>query len=248
MKKIEEGVVTLSASDGVQLSADIWNMTAVPTLLLLTAGAAERSVWRPVLGHLPNGLKSIWRVVAVDHRGHGESGRSETYRFAQFVADLQAWISALHASPLVIAGGSIGGALGMISAGEKSNVDGLVLLDVPTVPTLPQVLRERGRIAKAHGTDHPALRSVDPRFIASGFIEDVFSDIGRWENAARRIKNPTLLVVGHRSAVTAAHVQQYLEHIPHGELAALDTGHLVARGDPAGVAKLLTAFMTRHFS
>ncbi len=240
-------VMTIDSLDGIKLSADVWNATAVPTLLLLTAGAEVRAVWHPVVKSLPAEIKSIWRIVAADHRGHGESGRSESYRFAQFLDDLQSWIAEIRASPLVIAGGSIGGALGMVTAGERANIDGLVLLDVPTVPTFEGVSVERARIRRAHASEHAAVREIDPRFITSGFIEDIFTDIGRWRRAACQISVPTLLIAASKGVITENHLEQYRLHVPHGELAELETSHLVARDDPAGVAELLGEFLVRHF-
>lgn len=240
-------MMTISSSDGIELSADVWNSAARPTLLLLACGAELRTVWHPVVEKLSKEIVSLWRIVAVDHRGHGLSGRSEIYRFPQFFDDLQQWIAALKAGPLVIVGGSIGGALGMISAGEKRNIDGLVLLDVPTVPTLEKVLNERSRIEKARAMDHLSVRDVDPRFIASGFIEEIFTDLDRWRRAAGQVCIPTLLIAGSKGVITAEHIAQYRSHIPHGKLEELTTSHLVARDDPDGVAMLIDSFLATYF-
>src|SRR5262249_61263789 len=100
-----------------------------------------------------------------DHRGHGGSGRSETYEFEQLYRDLGQWIVALDANPLVVAGGSIGGALGMVAAGEGAAIDGLVLLDVPVAPVLKRVLVERERIESAAKIGRKRESTLDERYI-----------------------------------------------------------------------------------
>src|SRR5712671_67784 len=146
--------LTTRSTDGTELVADVWNSSASATLLLLPAGAETRLVWRRVVDELAEPLRAKWRVVAADHRGHGDSGRSATYRFDQFCVDFHQWMTALAAEPLVVAGGSIGGALGMVMAGEGAAIDGLILLDVPTVPLMERVLVERSRIQNAHAAAH----------------------------------------------------------------------------------------------
>src|SRR5262249_44383499 len=176
---------SIKASDGVELAADVWNQDAKATLFLLPAGAETRAVWRPVIDRLGAEVISNWRIVTADHRGHCGSGRSEAYEFEEFYRDIAKWIAELAASPLVVGGGSIGGALGMVAAGEGAAIDGLVLLDVPVAPVLECVLVERERIQSAAKIGHISMSSIDPRFIQSGFIEDVYRDIDRWSRAAR---------------------------------------------------------------
>jgi len=239
--------LSIKASDGVQLAADVWNEYAKATLFLLPAGAETRAVWRPVIDRLGAEVRSNWRIVAADHRGHGGSGRSETYQFEQFYCDLAMWIAELAADPLVVAGGSIGGALAMVAAGEGAAIDGLVLLDVPVAPVLERVLVERERIQSAAKIGHSSMNTIDQRFIGGGFIEDVYRDIDRWSRAARRLKIPTLLIAGGEGVIGPNQLQQYREHIPHGEFERLQTGHLVARDDPQHVADRLGSFLRTHW-
>src|SRR5215470_2334731 len=160
---------SVKASDSIELAADVWNQDAKATLLLLPAGAETREVWRRVIGCLGDEVRSNWRIVAADHRGHGGSGRSETYQVEQFYCDLAMWIAELAADPLVVAGGSIGGALAMVAAGEGAAIDGLVLLDVPVAPVLERVLVERERIQSAAKIGHSSMNTIDQRFIGGGF-------------------------------------------------------------------------------
>jgi pimeloyl-ACP methyl ester carboxylesterase len=238
---------SLAAWDGTKLIADVWNVNANATLLLLPAGAETRSVWHPVVDHFPTDLKNRWRFVAADHRGHGDSERSESYLFKDFRDDLLTWIGQLSARPLVVAGGSIGGALAMVAAGEGSAIDGLAMLDVPIVPALDRVMFERWRIQAAARTGHASMASIDPRYIGGGLIEDVYKDIDRWKRAACRLAIPTLLIAGDNGVVRTAELEQFRVNVPHGEIEHLQTGHLVARDDPKGVATVLDRFLNRHW-
>ena len=239
---------SLTARDGTKLIADVWNVNANSTLLLLPAGAETRTVWHPVVDHFPPDSKKRWRFVAADYRGHGDSGRSESYLFKDFADDLLTWIGHLPARPLVVAGGSIGGALAMVAAGEGAAIDGLAMLDVPIVPALDRVMSERRRIQTAARTGHASIASIDPRYIGgSGLIEDVYKDIDRWKRAACRLTIPTLLMAGDNGVVRTAELEQFRVCVPHGEIEHLETGHLVARDDPKGVATILDRFLNRHW-
>ena len=49
---------SLAARDGIKLIADVWNVNANSTLLLLPAGAERWPVWRPVVEHFPTASKN----------------------------------------------------------------------------------------------------------------------------------------------------------------------------------------------
>ena len=154
-------MLVIDSRDGVRLVADVINAGAVPTVLFLPCGAELRAVWQPVIAGLADDIKRDWRIVAADHRGHGDSGRSPSYRFAQFLEDLHCWIDELQGKPLLIVGGSIGGAMGMVAAGEGSNIDGLVLLDVPRYPRSSACSRSvRASAALATGRILPCVPSI----------------------------------------------------------------------------------------
>src|SRR5262249_59949984 len=121
-----------------------------------------------------------------------------------------------------------------VAAGEGAAINGLVLLDVPTAPARDRVLVERERIQSAAKSAHSSMSMIDSKFINGGLIEEVFQDIDRWRRAACRLKIPTLLIAGENGAIGPLQLQQYREHVPHGEIKHLKTSHLVARDDPLG--------------
>jgi pimeloyl-ACP methyl ester carboxylesterase len=91
------------------------------------------------------------------------------------------------------------------------------------------------------------MKTIDAKFIDGGLIENVFQDVDRWRRAACRLKIPTLLVAGANGAIGPLELQQFREHVPHGEIECLQTGHLVARDDPLGVGKILGRFLSQHW-
>jgi pimeloyl-ACP methyl ester carboxylesterase len=70
-----------------------------------------------------------YRVLAIDHRGHGRGLRPlERFRLADCAADAAAVLRQLDAAPALVAGYSMGGAIGQLLARDHPDVlDGLVL-------------------------------------------------------------------------------------------------------------------------
>ena len=90
-----------------------------PPLVLLHGVTRCRDDWRPVLP----ALGRDWRVIAADHRGHGDSGRAEGYLVADYVADAVRLVRDAIGEPVVILGHSLGA---MVAAGVAAAVPDLV--------------------------------------------------------------------------------------------------------------------------
>ena len=106
------------------------------------------------------------RVLAMDFRGRGQSGRAEdwaSYAPATYLADVQAVLAALAVERVVGIGTSLGGiVLMMLAAADPVRLAGLLLNDVgPTIePT--GLARIRGHVGRAssHPTWLHAARAV----------------------------------------------------------------------------------------
>ena len=231
-------------SGNVPILADVEGPLGGPTVLLLHAGGESRTVWLPITEAV---VAHGWRTISPDLRGHGESGRAAAYHLDDFVLDLERVIEELGDEPLVVVGGSIGGALGLILAGERRlSVAGLVLLDVATRPSADSALRERRKIVEAQSRGVEALRAVDGEFMRGSFLDDVVATFDRWSRAARQLRIPTLLILGTRSTVVgSSELQATKDDIPQIEVVAVPAGHLVARDCPSEVAAHLTRFLDR---
>ena len=101
---------------------------AGPTLLLLHGVTRCWRDWEPLLP----ALTREWRVIAVDHRGHGGSGRAESYLVTDYVADAVRFAREEVAAPVVILGHSLGAMVAAAVAAEVPEfVRGVALEDPP---------------------------------------------------------------------------------------------------------------------
>lgn len=99
-----------------------------PTLLLLHGVTRGWADWQSLL---PS-LAKRWRVVAIDQRGHGVSGRANSYFVTDYVADVVPFVRDEIASPLVIFGHSLGAMVAAAVASQlPEQVRGVVLEDPP---------------------------------------------------------------------------------------------------------------------
>ncbi len=77
-------------------------------------------------------LAPSWRLVGIDHRGHGRSERAERYLVVDYVADAVRVLRDVLRSPVVILGHSLGAMVAAaVAAALPEFVRGLVLADPP---------------------------------------------------------------------------------------------------------------------
>lgn len=84
-----------------------WGSDSAPPVVLLHGLTGCADHWQRVAEH----LAARYRVVALDQRGHGDSDRADAtaYRTDDFVADLDAFVDALHFERFILIGHSMGG-------------------------------------------------------------------------------------------------------------------------------------------
>lgn len=110
-----------------------------PTIVLLHGSNADLHTWQS----WADGLKSDYRVVRYDQRGHGLTGPAPDadYRTERFAEDIDALADALGLERFVLAGNSMGGAIAARYAMDNPpRLAGLVLVDAGGAP----VRREGG--------------------------------------------------------------------------------------------------------
>jgi 3-oxoadipate enol-lactonase len=98
-----------------------------PTVMLLHGWMATADLnW---LGAYDALSEAGYRVIAIDHRGHGRGLRqAEPFRLADCAADAAAVLRQLHAGPAVVVGYSMGGAIAQLVGRDHADVvTGLVL-------------------------------------------------------------------------------------------------------------------------
>ena len=130
MESIQPNRTTFASADGLPLAVDVYRSTGHPTLLFAHGFGQTRGAWRAAAASLAAGG---CRCVTFDSRGHGESGRAPDgdYHMQQFADDLLA-LAGAQAEPPILVGASMGGLLGLVTAGEQrpSPFRALVLVDI----------------------------------------------------------------------------------------------------------------------
>jgi 3-oxoadipate enol-lactonase len=215
-------------------------------------------MWRPQLA----ALTQRFRVVAIDHRGHGGSPvPAGPYRIADLAGDALALLDALGAERVAWCGLSMGGMVGMALASEHpERISRLVLCCTSAHFPDPTVWQERIAAVAAHGTA-PLADAVVARWFTPGWAAahpDVVaqaramvagtSDAGylaccqaieAWDHRSRlaAIQAPTLVIAGTQDPSTPVepHARTLVETIPGARLEVLQAAHLatVERADEA---------------
>jgi non-heme chloroperoxidase len=116
--------------DGVRLAADVGGREGAPPVVLLHGAGQMRHSWNSTARAL---IDAGYFVVALDARGHGDSGWAPggRYTMEDFTGDLRAVLDALVAPPAII-GASLGGLTALAAVGEATRpvARALVLVDI----------------------------------------------------------------------------------------------------------------------
>jgi len=119
---------TVTGSDDIELHLLEWSREGVP-LLLLHGFGNEAHIWddfAPVVA--PH-----YRTLALDHRGHGDSGwdAGGRYDLDSLVSDVEAVTAALGIERLVVIGHSLGGRVASLFAARNlDRMAGLAIIDI----------------------------------------------------------------------------------------------------------------------
>jgi pimeloyl-ACP methyl ester carboxylesterase len=89
---------------GLRLHYLDWGNPEAPPLLLLHGLQDSAALWST----FAESMRDAFHVIALDHRGHGDSPQAKTYRLADYVAEVKATVEALVLSNVVLIGHSAG--------------------------------------------------------------------------------------------------------------------------------------------
>lgn len=122
--------LTFLGDEAVALAADSYGTPNRGTVLLAHGGGQTRHAWAKTGERL---AAAGWRAVALDLRGHGDSGWSPTgdYRMHRFAADIVRVADQLGDKPALV-GASLGGIAGMMveTLVAPATFSSLTLVDV----------------------------------------------------------------------------------------------------------------------
>lgn len=112
----------------MQLAYDTAGPRGAPSVVLLHGLTSSRASYADIVPVVAR----TWRVLNVDLRGHGQSGRGTRYRAGDYAADVAELIEAEGAGPAVVVGHSLGGVTASaLAASSPQLVAGLFLEDPP---------------------------------------------------------------------------------------------------------------------
>lgn len=161
--------VQVVAADGLELIGDFYAIPTEagpgPAVLLLHMLGSERGAWEPLIPPL---VEAGYHVLAVDIRGHGETGGSSDWPVAE--TDVQTWLDWLRARPGVDGGGvsvvgaSIGSNLALLACAHDAGCVTVIALSpgldyrgVQPLSALTEGLAERSALLVAsHGDTYSA--------------------------------------------------------------------------------------------
>ncbi|WP_270934151.1 alpha/beta fold hydrolase [Falsiroseomonas oryzae] len=171
---------TRAARDGTPIAWRLWDAPAgLPAVALLHSLALDGGMWEGVAAALAGRA----RVLALDCRGHGASGRAPgPYTTAQCADDLADVLDALGWHAATVAGCSMGGCIAQdFAARHAARVQGLVLIDTTAWygPGAPAAWQARADTALGQGL--AALRPFQAeRWFAASFNAANPAALERW--------------------------------------------------------------------
>jgi pimeloyl-ACP methyl ester carboxylesterase len=142
--------------NGLRLHYREWGEATAPPVVLLHGGSAHAHWW----DFFARAIADTYRVLALDLRGHGNSGRPEpaAYRIHDYAADLAAFIDAAIHERVDVVGHSLGGMVATAYAGGAGRpLNSLVVVDTPV-----RISRAGARyMARLRNFPHPRYRDRD---------------------------------------------------------------------------------------
>lgn len=249
----------------MRLHAVVDGSADAPTLVLLGSLGSTLEMWTPVLAP----LAEQFRVVRIDHRGHGGSPAADARAdcaLADLADDVLTTLDDLGLDRVHFAGLSLGGMVGMwLASRHPGRIDRLALLC--TSPHLGAPYAERAAVVRAHGmaavADQvvarwitPGLLDRDPHLRAA--LRTMITGIDAESYAQcctaiagmdlrpelARIAAPTLAIAGAADVATPPeHLEAIASGIESARVAVIDAAaHVPTYERPGRVA----ALMLRH--
>ncbi|RKP57716.1 alpha/beta fold hydrolase [Pararobbsia silviterrae] len=253
-------------SNGTQIHVTQRGNGALALVFLHYYGGSSRT-WDGVA----DALAEQNRIVAIDHRGWGDSDApADGYRIADLAADAQGVIEALGLQRYVLVGHSMGGKVAQrIASDRPRGLEGLVLV-APSPPSPMHLSDEqRATLSSAYQSRESVEFVIDHVLTARPLdaarrmqvIEDSLKGAPQaktaWPNIAMQedithavasIDTPTVVICGALDQVerVATLETELMPRIPHATMHVLPgVGHLSPLEAPAEVAQIIARFVAQ---
>lgn len=138
---LEPRLVDYQVENGLTLVGDAWGVSDAAPVLLLHGGGQTRHAW----GGTARALAAQgWYAVALDLRGHGNSGWAPdgNYDIDAFVGDLRCVLTHFERPPVLV-GASLGGITALLTEGESPQPVSSAVVLVDITPRVEQQGVER---------------------------------------------------------------------------------------------------------
>ena len=207
---------SVTSADGVRIG--LLSAGSGPGLLLVHGGMGTIDSWRGVWGALTRQR----RVTAMDRRGRGSSGDAGDYTLSNEYADVAAVAAVLareQGGPVDVVGHSIGATCVLGAAALDAPFRRIVLYEPPGPQATPNNWPERVSAMVADGQagsqvealrDAPGGRDVLPIAAATLPREARALAAADLTGAARRVRQPVLLLLGTASPSWAGEITREL--------------------------------------
>jgi 3-oxoadipate enol-lactonase len=233
-----------------------------PVVVLSGSLGSTLEMWRPQVAP----LTERFRVIRVDHRGHGGSPVPPgPYRIADMAADVLALLDALGLERVAWCGLSMGGMVGMYLGSEApQRLTSLTLCCTSAYYPDPTVWKDR-IAAVASGGTAPIAEPIVSRWFTPGYAAehpDVVAEaeamvadtpdegylaccqaLEVWDHRERlgAVTVPTLVIAGadDASAPVTPHARTIADGIPGARLEVLDAAHLATIERPDEATSLI---------
>jgi pimeloyl-ACP methyl ester carboxylesterase len=145
-----------------------------PAVVLLHGFPLGRAMWKEQVA----AIGSMYRVIAPDLRGHGESPAPDgDYTIDEMADDVIELLDTLGLDVPVVAGGLSMGGYVALSLAERypDRLRALLLMDTRAAADSPEALANREELAQAvlkAGNPSPAIEAMIPRLFSPWFVEN----------------------------------------------------------------------------
>ncbi|MFT2815346.1 alpha/beta fold hydrolase [Leifsonia sp. A12D58] len=221
---------SIELGNGVRIACHFSGAKSGPTMVLLHALGEQAASWAAV----EPTFASLFRVVNVDLRGHGDSDWPGVYSFELMRDDVIEVFDALGLHDVLLVGHSMGGTVAyLIAQAQPDRIARLVVEDVP--PPFPRTRTAPARPEGELGFDWAVVPAI---------VEQVNDPTRRWWTRLPDIVSPTLLIGGGPTS----HVPQELlvevsGLIPNCTLVAIPAGHNVHETRPNEFADVVLRWL-----
>ncbi|NHM26381.1 alpha/beta hydrolase [Desulfofundulus sp. TPOSR] len=205
-------------------------------------------------------LKGLYRAVALDLPGHGQSGGKPLASITEYAELVAGFVDALHSRKFVLAGHSMGGAIALeFTLCHAEKLQGLILVGTGArLRVNPQVLGTlAGGELPLHNINN-LFGSAVPQSLVQSFRREMeelpaalyLADYQACDSFDRmsdiqKIKVPTLIIVGDEDKMTPVKYAQYLNNqIANSRLKIIyGAGHMTMLEKPREVNEAIIDFL-----